>query len=228
MNIVDSSGWSEYFADGPNADVFAPPIEDPPELLVPSVSLYEVFKRVLQQRDETEALKAVALMQQGRVVDLSVPLSLNAARISIKKSLPMADSIILAIARMYFAPDLGAHLLVVLCGHKARSCADAGLAESSFTHGPCLALCRHTRDGFKRDRHDGPVGSWANHLWQRPQPFARFLGLPPSNTPWNCGARHDRTVGTARRRSTLSPLCQTRRFATSDVVCEAVSQRKEK
>jgi len=103
VNVVDSSGWLEYFADGPNAAFFAPPIEDTTELFVPSVSLYEVFKRVLQQRDETEALKAVALMQQGRVVDLSVPLSLSAARISIKKSLPMADSIILATARMYNA-----------------------------------------------------------------------------------------------------------------------------
>ena len=103
MNVVDSSGWLEYFADGPNVAFFAPPIEDTAELVVPSVSLYEVFKRVLQQRDETEALKAVALMQQGRVVDLSVPLSLNAARISLKESLPMADSIILATVRMYNA-----------------------------------------------------------------------------------------------------------------------------
>ena len=103
MNVVDSSGWLEYFAAGPNATFFAPPINDTAELLVPSVSLYEVFKRVLQQRDETEALKAVALMQQGRVVDLSVPLSLSAARISIEESLPMADSIILATARMYDA-----------------------------------------------------------------------------------------------------------------------------
>ena len=103
MNVVDSSGWLEYFADGPNAAFFASPIDDTTELLVPSVSLYEVFKRVLQQRDETEALKAVALMQQGRVVDLNVSLSLSAARISIKESLPMADSIILATARMYNA-----------------------------------------------------------------------------------------------------------------------------
>ena len=103
MNVVDSSGWLEYFADGPNAAFFALPIDDTTELVVPSVSLYEVFKRVLQQRDETEALKAVALMQQGRVVDLSVPLSLSAARISVTESLPMADSIILATARMYNA-----------------------------------------------------------------------------------------------------------------------------
>ncbi len=103
MNVVDSSGWLEYFADGPNAAFFAPPIEDTTELLVPSVSLYEVFKRVLQQRDETEALKAAALMQQGSVIDLSTQISLSAARISIAESLPMADSIILATARIYNA-----------------------------------------------------------------------------------------------------------------------------
>ena len=103
MNVVDSSGWLEYFADGPNAAFFAPPIEDTTELLVPSVSLYEVFKRVLQQRDETEALKAAALMQQGSVIDLSTQISLSAARLSIAESLPMADSIILATARIYNA-----------------------------------------------------------------------------------------------------------------------------
>ena len=67
MNVVDSSGWLEYFADGPNAAYFAPAIEATRELLVPTLSLYEVFKRVLQQRGEGQALQAVALMQQGQV-----------------------------------------------------------------------------------------------------------------------------------------------------------------
>jgi len=71
MNVVDSSGWLEYFADGPNADKFAPAIQRTRELIVPTLSIYEVFKRVLQQRSETEALRAAALMQQGRVVDLN-------------------------------------------------------------------------------------------------------------------------------------------------------------
>ena len=79
MNIVDSSGWLEYFADGPNAEFFASAIEKPEELLVPSLSLYAVFKRVLQQRDEGEALRAVAFMQQGSVVDLDSPTALSAA-----------------------------------------------------------------------------------------------------------------------------------------------------
>ena len=72
MNVVDSSGWLEYFANGPNASFFAAPIEQADELMVPSLSLFEVFKRVLQQRDENDALQAIAIMQQGAVVDLGV------------------------------------------------------------------------------------------------------------------------------------------------------------
>ncbi len=100
MNVVDSSGWLEYFADGPNVDFFATGIENVPELVVPSISIYEVFKRVLQQRGEGDALQAVAVMQQGSVVDLNAPLALRAARISVDYRLPMADSVILATARM--------------------------------------------------------------------------------------------------------------------------------
>jgi toxin FitB len=99
LNVVDSCGWLEYFADGPNADFFAAPIEATEELMVPTISLYEVFKRVLQQRGEAAALKAVALMQQGTVVELSAPLAIDAARISHDLKLPMADSIMLGASR---------------------------------------------------------------------------------------------------------------------------------
>lgn len=98
MNVVDSSGWLEYFADGPNADVFAKAIEKPADLVVPTVSLYEVFKRVLQQRREGDALQAVAVMRQGRIVELTEALALAAARVSAGVGLPMADSIMLASA----------------------------------------------------------------------------------------------------------------------------------
>lgn len=101
MNVVDSSGWLEYFAEGPNADFFAPAIERTQDLIVPSVSLYEVFKRVLQQRGMNDALHAVALMQQGTVVDLDGSIALSAATISVELSLPMADSMMLATARAY-------------------------------------------------------------------------------------------------------------------------------
>jgi len=103
MNVVDSSGWLEYFADGPNADFFAPAIENTGELIVPSVSIYEVFKRVLQQRGHDEALQVIVVMLQGAVVDLNTSLALSAARVSIDCALPMADSIMLATARAYNA-----------------------------------------------------------------------------------------------------------------------------
>ena len=103
MNVVDSSGWLEYLADGPNADFFAKSIIATADLVVPTLSLYEVFKRVLQQRGEDDALQAVALMQQGTIVELSAPLALSAARISLNENIPMADSIMLATARAYGA-----------------------------------------------------------------------------------------------------------------------------
>jgi predicted nucleic acid-binding protein len=103
VNVVDSSGWLEYFADGPNADFFAKSIVATADLIVPTLSLYEVFKRVLQQRGEDEALQTVALMQQGMIVELSASLALSAARISLNEKLPMADSIMLATARAYGA-----------------------------------------------------------------------------------------------------------------------------
>jgi predicted nucleic acid-binding protein len=98
MNVVDSSGWLEYFADGPNAAVFAKPIEATRSLLVPTLSLFEVFKRVSQQRSEDDALRAIAVMEQGKVVDLDRATALEAARLSIQHGIAMADSVMLATA----------------------------------------------------------------------------------------------------------------------------------
>jgi predicted nucleic acid-binding protein len=103
VNVVDSSGWLEYFAAGPNADFFAAAVEAVEELVVPTVSLYEVFKRVMVQRGEGDALQAVALMQQGLVAELTSPIALEAARTSAQLGLPMADSIILVTARTHQA-----------------------------------------------------------------------------------------------------------------------------
>jgi predicted nucleic acid-binding protein len=103
VNLVDSSGWLEYFADDRNAGFFAPAIEATDQLIVPTISLFEVFKRVLQQRSQGEALRAVALMQQGLVVDLNTTIALSGAKLSIELKLPMADSLILATARAYEA-----------------------------------------------------------------------------------------------------------------------------
>ena len=103
MNVIDSSGWLEYFADAPNADFFAPAIEDVSDLLVPTLSLYEVFKRVLQQRGEGDALQAVAIMIQGQVIDLDMDLALSAAKVSMELNLPMADSVMFATAQAHGA-----------------------------------------------------------------------------------------------------------------------------
>ncbi len=103
MNVVDSSAWLEYFADGPNAGFFAPAIEATEELIVPSIVLLEVFKRLLQQRSENEALQASAVMRQGMIVDLDGALALSAAKVGVTGKLPLADSIIFATARRFDA-----------------------------------------------------------------------------------------------------------------------------
>ncbi len=99
MNVVDSSAWLEYFGDGPNAADFAGAIEAADDRVVPTLTLFEVFKRVTQLKDEATALQAVGVMMQGRVVDLSASLAIEAGRLSLETSLPLADSIILATAR---------------------------------------------------------------------------------------------------------------------------------
>jgi len=103
MNVVDSSAWLEYFADGPNAGSFAPVIERTNDLLVPSLAVFEVFKRIMMQRYEDAALHAVAVMQQARVVDFDAPMALTAARLSVELKLPLVDSVILTTARAHGA-----------------------------------------------------------------------------------------------------------------------------
>ena len=99
MNVVDSSAWLEYFADGPNAKHFARAIEQADELLVPSITLLEVFKRISQQRDESTALHYMAVMQQSTVVELDAALALHAAALGLRHKLPLADSIVYATAQ---------------------------------------------------------------------------------------------------------------------------------
>lgn len=99
MNIVDSSGWLEYFINGSNVDFFAPIIENVEDVLVPTISLFEVYKRVLLEKGRNDALEAVAIMKGSRVIDLDDNLALVAAELSCEFKLPLADSIILATAR---------------------------------------------------------------------------------------------------------------------------------
>ena len=99
MNVVDSSGWVEYFTRGANAKFFIPPIQDLENLLVPSICIYEVFKRLVLDMGEENALQAVGIMSYGREVELNRKIAIDAAQISIDLKLPMADSVILATAR---------------------------------------------------------------------------------------------------------------------------------
>jgi len=103
MNIVDSSGWLTYFADEPNAKHFLAPLNDSASLVVPMMTIYEVFKVVLRESGENDALQAAAAMQKGTVVALTVPLAIAASKLSIEHALPMADSLILATAQEFKA-----------------------------------------------------------------------------------------------------------------------------
>jgi len=103
LNVVDSSGWVEYFTEGPNVDSYAPLIEDLKNLIVPSVVIYEVFKKLLIETDEDTALQAATQMQLGKVEVLDEAMALNAAKIGYDLKLPLADSIILATARLHNA-----------------------------------------------------------------------------------------------------------------------------
>jgi len=103
MNIVDSSGWLAYFADEPNAKHFITPLNDTASLVVPTVTIYEVFKVVLRESTENEALQAAVAMRKGTVVDLTVSLAIAASKLSLEHNLLMADSIILATAKEFGA-----------------------------------------------------------------------------------------------------------------------------
>lgn len=103
MNVIDSSGWLEYFINGENASFFALPIQDVANVVVPTVSIFEVFKRTLIEKGRTDALEVVAIMYDGKVVDLDREIALIAADLSFELKMPMADSIILATARAHGA-----------------------------------------------------------------------------------------------------------------------------
>ncbi len=103
MNLVDSSGWLEYFSDGPNAEFFSKPLHDLNSVLVPIICIYEVFKVVLRECGEDDALQSIAVMKQGQAVELTSEISMQAAKNSLDHNIPMADSIILTTARFYKA-----------------------------------------------------------------------------------------------------------------------------
>lgn len=97
--VVDSSGWLEYFAGTERADLYAPAIEDTRHLVVPVLTIYEVFKKVLRERGENEALQVASAMQAGLVVPVDGALAMEAAQFP----MPLADSIIYATAQRHNA-----------------------------------------------------------------------------------------------------------------------------
>ena len=94
-NVVDSSGWLEYFAGSSRARLFAPAIEDADRLLVPVLVLYEVVKKVRREGGDAAAMEAAAVLRSGRIVDVDSEIALDAAQLD----LPLADSLIYVIAR---------------------------------------------------------------------------------------------------------------------------------
>ena len=103
MNVVDSSAWIEYFTGGPNAKFFEAPILNQAELVVPTMVLLEVYKHIRRHQGRDEALKAIAGMKQGEIQVLDERLALYAAEIGVEDGLPLADSVILATARLHEA-----------------------------------------------------------------------------------------------------------------------------
>jgi predicted nucleic acid-binding protein len=103
MNVVDSSAWLSYFSDDENASNFATVVESPADLIIPSITIIEVFKRVFQQRGEELALQVIAQMQQSKAIPLDDGLALDAAHFGLKHKLPLADSIIYAASQKFDA-----------------------------------------------------------------------------------------------------------------------------
>ncbi|MCF8268049.1 MAG: type II toxin-antitoxin system VapC family toxin, partial [Ignavibacteriales bacterium] len=90
MNLVDSSGWLEYLSDGKNASNFAETIENTDELLVSVINIYEIYRKILKERDEKKALQIVGLMNQAKVIDVSSSIVMQAAKLSYELNIPMA------------------------------------------------------------------------------------------------------------------------------------------
>ena len=100
MNLVDSSAWLEYLSNGKNAKHFASVIEDTKNLIISTINLYEIYKKVLSERDENSAIQVLGLLQQARIINVNTSISIIAAKLSFEKKIPMADSIIYTTAKV--------------------------------------------------------------------------------------------------------------------------------
>jgi len=98
MNVVDSSGWIEFFLAGVNGPVFKPVIEHRDELLVPVIALYEVHKILSRKLPAKTVLAALNVMRLGRVLELTDRRAIAAADIALRHHLAMADAIMYSLA----------------------------------------------------------------------------------------------------------------------------------
>ena len=103
MNLVDSSGWLEYLSDSKNAKLFAPAIEKTDDLIVSTINIYEIYKKILNEKDENTAIQIIGLMQQAKVVEVNSSIAIQAAKLSVAQKIPMADSIIYTTAQQFKA-----------------------------------------------------------------------------------------------------------------------------
>ncbi len=94
MNAVDSCGWLEFLADGPNAAFFEPALTDEDHPVVPAITLFEVARVLIRQRGPAAAETALGFMVRGRVLAPNLAGSLRAARSAVQHQLAMADALI--------------------------------------------------------------------------------------------------------------------------------------
>lgn len=100
MNLVDTSGWLEYFANSKNATLFAPAIEKTEDLIVSTINIYEMYKKILIEKDEYTAILVISLMKQAKVIEVNSEIAIQAAKLSFEKKIPMADSLIYVTAKL--------------------------------------------------------------------------------------------------------------------------------
>ena len=103
MTVVDSSGWLEFFTDGPLAEKYASYLSDLPQILTPAVVLYEVYKKIRRERGEEDALLAAAQIRKTQIVELTDTIAMRAAELSLELHLAMADSMVYATAVIHGA-----------------------------------------------------------------------------------------------------------------------------
>ena len=103
MKVIDSSGWIEFFSDGLLADIYSKHLENPSRVIVPAITLYEVYKKIRSEKGEALALAASHAMSRCRFAPLTDDIAMASADTSIQYKLAMADAIIYTTAQFFKA-----------------------------------------------------------------------------------------------------------------------------